>query len=103
MVTSMEASQRVAAHALKVEIPMVVAAANSPNPSMGEGGLQAVLDTVARADAKSLDPKAVVATWEVHRVQEILLSTAAWVPGYYEKLVTQKRSSHACLIIKILA
>jgi hypothetical protein len=82
---------------------MVVAAANSPNPSMGEGGLQAVLDTVARADAKSLDPKAVVATWKVHRVQEILLSTAAWVPGYYEKLVTQKRSSHACLIIKILA
>jgi hypothetical protein len=47
---------------------MVVAVANSPDPSMGEGGLQAVLDTVAQADAKSLDPKAVVATWEVHRV-----------------------------------
>jgi hypothetical protein len=33
-------------------------AANSPNPSVGEGGLQAVLDMAAWADTKSLDPKA---------------------------------------------
>jgi hypothetical protein len=56
--------------------------------AVGEGGLQAVLDTTAWADAKSLDPKAarimpkaVAATWEVHRVREILLSTAARVPS----------------------
>jgi hypothetical protein len=100
MVTSMEASQRPAAHALQVEIPTVAA---------GEGGLQAVLDTAAWANTKILDskvdripPKAVAAMWEVHRVWEILLSTVAWVPGYYENPVTQKRSSHACLIIEIL-
>jgi hypothetical protein len=110
-VTSIEASQRAAAHALQVEIPtMAAVAANSPDPSVGEGGLQAVLDTAAQVDVKSLDPKVarillkvVAATWEVHRVWEILLSTAARVPGYCEKPVTQKRSSHACLIIKILA
>jgi hypothetical protein len=74
------------------------AAANSPDPSMGEGGLQTVLDTAARAETKSLDPKAariipkaVAATWEVHRVWEILLSTAARVPGYCDKPVTQKK------------
>jgi hypothetical protein len=109
-VTSTEASQRVVVHACLVEIPMVAAAANRPDLSVGEGGLHAILDTVARADAKSLDPKAarilpkvVVATWEVHQVQEILLSTAARVPSYCEKPETQKRSSHACLIIEILA
>jgi hypothetical protein len=35
----MEVSQRAAVHALLVEIPMAVAVASSPNPSMGEGGL----------------------------------------------------------------
>jgi hypothetical protein len=61
------------------------------------------------ANASSLDPKAarilpeaVVAMWEVHRLQEVL-PTASRVPGYSEKPVTQKRSSHACLIIEILA
>jgi hypothetical protein len=94
-VTSTEVSQRVAAHALLVEIPTTaVAVANSPDPSVGEGGLRADLDMAAQADAKSLDPKearilleAGVATWEVHRVWEILLSTMARVPGYYEILV----------------
>jgi hypothetical protein len=64
----------------------------------------------ARADAKNLDPKAarilpeaVTTTWEVHRVWDILPFTMAWVPGYCEKSVIQKRSSHACLIIEILA
>jgi hypothetical protein len=107
----MEVSQRAVAHALQVEFPTVVAAAaNSPILSMGEGGLQAVLDMAARTDDKSLNPKAarilskvVAAMWEVHRVWKILLSTTAWVPGYNEKPVTQKRSSHACLIIEILA
>jgi hypothetical protein len=37
----------------------------------------------------------------VHRLWEIL-STASRVPGYSEKPVTQKISSHACLIIEIL-
>jgi hypothetical protein len=70
------------AHALLVEIPTAVA--TSPDPSMGEGGLQDDLDTVVGADARSLDlkaarilPEEVVATWEVHRLWEILLSTAA--------------------------
>jgi hypothetical protein len=55
-----------------------------PDPSVGEGGLQDDLDTAARVDAKSLDPKSarilpevVATTWEVDRVREILLSTAA--------------------------
>jgi hypothetical protein len=47
--------------------------------------------------------KEVVSTWEVHRLWEILVSTAARVPGYSEKTVTQKRSRHASLIIEILA
>jgi hypothetical protein len=33
----------------------------------------------------------------------VLMSTMAWVSGYCEKPVTQKRLSHACLIIEILA
>jgi hypothetical protein len=105
----MEAIQRVAAPALQVEIPMTVAAASSPNQSMGEESLQADLDTAVGADASSLDlkadrilPEVVVATWEVHRLREILPTTLR-VRGYSEKPVTQERSSHACLIIKILA
>jgi hypothetical protein len=59
------------------------------------------------ADSSSLDPKAVrilpeAATWEVHRLREIL-PTASRVPSYSEKPIIQKRSSHACLIIEILA
>jgi hypothetical protein len=41
----MEASQRAAVHALLVEIPIGAAVASSPDPSMGEGGLNANLDT----------------------------------------------------------
>jgi hypothetical protein len=59
-------------------------------------------------DASSLDLKAnrilsevVAALWEVHRLQEIL-PVASRVSDYFEKPVTQKRSSHVCLIIKIL-
>jgi hypothetical protein len=73
---------------------------------MGEEGLQADPDTAVGADA--LDPKAarilpeaVAATWEVHWLWEIL-PTALRVSDYSEKPVTQKRSSHACLIIEIL-
>jgi hypothetical protein len=80
-VTLTEASQRGAVHALLVEIPTMVAAASSPDPSVGEGGLQANLDTAVGVDARSLEPKAakilleaVAATWEVHRLREILLS-----------------------------
>jgi hypothetical protein len=59
---------------LQVEIPMAVVAASSPDPSVGEEGLQANLDTAAGADASSLDPKAtrillevVTTTWKGHR------------------------------------
>jgi hypothetical protein len=109
-VTSTEARQRVAAHALLVEIPTAAAAASSPDPSVGEGGLQADLHMAVGADARSLDPKAtrilpevVAAIWEILRLWEILLPTVARVLGYFEKPVTQKRSSRACLIIEILA
>jgi hypothetical protein len=97
------------AHTLQVEIP-TMAAGEGGLQAVREGGLQSILDMAARADAKSLDPKAarilpkeVATTWEVHRVQEVLLSTVAQVPGYCEKPVTHNRSSHACLIIEILA
>jgi hypothetical protein len=53
--------------------------ASSLDPSMGEEGLQADLDTTVGADASSLDLKAarilleaVAATWELHRLWEIL-------------------------------
>jgi hypothetical protein len=87
----------------------VVVAASSSNPSMGEEGLQADVDTTVGVDTSSLDPKVVrilpevlSATWEVHQLREIL-PIASRVSGYSEKPVTQNRSSHACLIIKILA
>jgi hypothetical protein len=74
----------VAAPALQVEIPTVVA--SSPNPSMGVEDLQADLDMAVGVDASSLDPKVatilaevVAAAWEVHQLWEIL-STAARVP-----------------------
>jgi hypothetical protein len=105
----MEAVQRAAVPILQVEIPMMTASTSSPDPSVGEEGLEADLDTTVGVDASSLDPKAarillevVAATWEVHRLWEIL-PTASRVPCYSEKPVTQKRLSHACLIIEILA
>jgi hypothetical protein len=90
--SSPEAIQRVAVPALQVEIPTAAAApalqveipttatsANNPDPSMGEEGLQADLDTTLGADASSLDPKAarilsvaVSATQKVHQLWEIL-------------------------------
>jgi hypothetical protein len=80
-----------------------------PDLPVGEEGLQADLDTAVGADASSLDSKAarilseaLVATWEVHLLQEIL-PTASRVPGYCEKPITQKRSSHVGVIIEILA
>jgi hypothetical protein len=83
--------------------------ASTRDPSVGEECLQADSDTTVEADASSLDPKAarilpyaVAVMWEVHRLREIL-PTASRVSGYSEKLVTQKRLSHACLIIEILA
>jgi hypothetical protein len=97
-----------AAPALQLEIAMAVVAATSPDPSLGEEGLQADLDMAVGVDASSLDPKsarillkAVAATWEVHWLREIL-PTASRVPGYSKKLVTQNRSSHTCLIIEIM-
>jgi hypothetical protein len=59
-------------------------------------------------DASSLDLKVVrillemvAATRVVHQLREIL-PTPSRVLGYCEKPVTQKRSSHACLITEIL-
>jgi hypothetical protein len=77
-ISSTEAIQRAAAPTLQVEIPMVVAppalqimiptaaaVASSPDPSLGEEGLQADLDTTVVADASSLDLKAAKIVSEV--------------------------------------
>jgi hypothetical protein len=76
----------------------VSVSASTPDPSVGEEGLQADLDTAVGADASSLDlkaakilPEVVEATWEVHLLWEIL-PTASRVSGYSEKPVTQKDS-----------
>jgi hypothetical protein len=37
---------------------MATAVTSSPNSSVGEGGLQADLDTAVEANTRSLDPKA---------------------------------------------
>jgi hypothetical protein len=73
-----------------------------------EESLQADLDMTVGVDTSSLDPKAVrilldvmLVTREVHQLRKIM-PTALRVLVYSEKPVTQKRSSHACLIIKIL-
>jgi hypothetical protein len=119
--SSPEAIQRVAAPALPVEIPTTAVApalqveiitvavvASSPDPSVVEEGLQTDLDTTIGADASSLDlkvarilPEAVPATREVHQLREIL-PIASRMSGYSKNPVTQKRSSHSCLIIEIL-
>jgi hypothetical protein len=96
----MEAIQRAATPSLQVEIPTIVAVTSSN---------QADLDTAVGRTHSSLDPKVarilsevVAAMWEVHPLWEIL-PTALRVPDYSEKPVTQKRLSHACLIIDIQA
>jgi hypothetical protein len=63
----------------------------TPNPSVGECR-KSDLDMGVMADARSL-AMAVAAMWEVHWLWDIL-PTASRVPGYSEKPVTQKRSSH---------
>jgi hypothetical protein len=90
-VSTTKVIQRVTAPALHVEISTVAASASTPDSSVGEDGLQAVLDTVVGVDTSSLDtkparimPEPVVATWEVHRLREILPG-ASRVPGYSEK------------------
>jgi hypothetical protein len=88
---------------------MTSASTSTPDPSVGEECLQADLNMAVGADTDSLDPnmgrilpEVVTTTWEVHRLWEII-STTLRVSDYSEKPVTQKISSHACLIIKILA
>jgi hypothetical protein len=100
VVSSTEAIQRVVAPTLQVEIPTASVMASTPDPSVGEECLLADLDTGVGEDGRRLDPKAarilpevVAATWEVHRLREIL-PTASSVSGYSEKSVTQKRLSH---------
>jgi hypothetical protein len=70
---------------------MASASSNTLDPSVVVECLQSNLDTVVGVDVSSLDPKvarilseAMAATWEVHRLQEILL-TASRMPGYSEK------------------
>jgi hypothetical protein len=72
--------------ALQVELPMVSVMASTPDLSMGEECRKADLDTVVGEEAKIL-PEAVAATWEVHRLLEILPTTSR-VPSHSQKLVT---------------
>jgi hypothetical protein len=79
---------------------------STPDPSMGECQ-KADLNTAVGEDARSLDlkaarilPEAVKATWEMHRLWEILLM-ASRVTNYSENPVTQKKIE-PCLIIEIL-
>jgi hypothetical protein len=81
---------------LWVEIPKAVKVAHSPDPFVGDEGLQVDLDTTVGVDASILDPKlarilseVVAATREVNQLWEILPTTSR-VPGYSEKTVTQK-------------
>jgi hypothetical protein len=67
--------------------------ASTRDPSVGEECIQADSDTTVEADVSSLDPKAariqpeaVAATWEVHRLWEIL-HTVSRVPSYSKKSV----------------
>jgi hypothetical protein len=99
-VSSTEAIQRAVTPTLQVELPTASAMTSTPNPSVGEECQKADLDTAMGENAISLDlyaarilPEAVSATWEVHRLREIL-PTALRVPDSSEKPVTQKRSSH---------
>jgi hypothetical protein len=83
------------------------ASASTRDSSVGEEFLQGDLDTARGADASSLDPKATeILPLAVVATQEVVAAgdppTASRMPGYSEKPVTQKRSSHACLIIKIM-
>jgi hypothetical protein len=89
----MEAIQMVMVPALQVEIPTASVTASTDDPYVGEECLQADLDVGAGEDASRVEPKAVMATSEVHRLREIL-PTASRVPGYSEKPIIQKRSSH---------
>jgi hypothetical protein len=73
--------------ALQVKIPMVAVMTSS---------LPSDLDRAVGVNARSVDPKttrilleAVVTTWEVHRLWDILPTTSR-VTGYSEKSVTQK-------------
>jgi hypothetical protein len=77
---------------------MMQVVTSSPDPSVGEEGLQADLDTTVGAGASSLDPKAarilpeaVAAMWEVHQLREIL-PIASRVYGYFEKPISQKKT-----------
>jgi hypothetical protein len=80
-------------------VEILTASVSTPNPSVGEEGLQADLEMAVGVDASSLNPKAarilseaVAAMWEVHQLWEIL-PTASRVPDYSEKPITQKITS----------
>jgi hypothetical protein len=72
-VSSTEVIQRVGAPVLQVEL--LTASTNNPDPSVGEECRKANLDTVVGEDSRSLDlyvarilPEAVAVMWEVHRL-----------------------------------
>jgi hypothetical protein len=78
---------------------MTTVMASTLDPYVREECRKADLDTTMGEDARSLDLKAakilmeaVAATWDVHRLREVLPTTSR-VPGYSENPVTQKRLS----------
>jgi hypothetical protein len=73
----------VAVPALQVELLTVSATANNPDLAVGDEYRMANVDTTVGEGAKSLDlkadrslPEAVVATWKVHQLREILPTTS---------------------------
>jgi hypothetical protein len=97
VVSSTEAIPRAAAPALQVELSTASASVSNPDPFMGEECQKDDLNTAVGEDARSRDmyaaarilPEMVAATWEVHRLWEIL-PMASRVPSYTKNPTTQK-------------
>jgi hypothetical protein len=98
--SSTEAIQRAAVSALQVELPTASVTASTPHPYVGEECRKDDLDMTVGEDARSLNLKVariltevVAATWEVHRLREVLPMTLR-MSDYSENPVTQKRPIH---------
>jgi hypothetical protein len=79
VVSSTKAFQRAATLSLQVELPTTSVMTSNPNLGVGKECRNTDLDTAAGGDARRLDllvarsrSEAVVTTWKVHRLWEIL-------------------------------
>jgi hypothetical protein len=79
---------------LQVEIPTAVAADSSPDPSVGQEGLQADLDMTVGADASSLDLKAARILSEAVATTQECTSCERSCPLHQGCLVTLRSLQH---------